>query len=264
VRHATWSIFTGYISPTVHTHFHLILASRKSRVKENYDLNLPRSNIVSPNDLVGTNHWNGCSTALAQYDMFLKQLAKVSLTRTEMIEMSESSMNEDSTLPVGHWIKRISPNPFKLFIYTPEQLSDKNVKRQEQFRRDLQEFLRLESPLQSFEDAPKINSNEVTYPEYIDICDPEFTSLRNSLLIAGERSSEWIRSKFMKSDDVIVSDKDFFVENIMTWSVDPCSSSRETTFQKESTLIIERKNLNKEERKFVQSRGLSVKDFSRN
>ena len=74
----------------------------------------------------------------------------------------------------------------------------------------------------------------------------------------------WIRSKFMKSDDVIVSDKDFFVENIMTWSVDPCSSSRETTFQKESTLIIERKNPNKEERKFVQSRGLSVKDFSRN
>ena len=226
---------------------------------------------MSPLDIVGTNHWNGCSTALAQYDMFLKQLAKVPLTTTEMIEMSESSMNEETSLPEGRWMKRISPNPFKLFIYTPEQLSDKNVKRQEQFRKDLQEFLRLESPLQSFEDAPKINSNEVTYPEYIDICDPEFTSLKNSLLEAGERSSEWIRRQFIKSEDVVVSDEEFFIENIMTWSVDPCSSRQETTtFQKEDTLKIEKKYLTKEEKllvdgesKFVQSRGLAIQDFSR-
>jgi hypothetical protein len=64
----------------------------------------------------------------------------------------------------------------------------------------------------------------VTYPEYIDICDPKFTHIKSTLLEAGKISKDWILSKFVKSNDVVVSDMEFFTENVRTWSVDPCRS----------------------------------------
>jgi hypothetical protein len=143
----------------------------------------------------------------------------------ELINLSESSVNETAPKTLStYWAKRVSPNPYKVFIYTPEQLGDKNATRQEQFRKDLQDFLRLEAPLANFDDAPKVNSNHVTYPEYIDICDPKFTHIKNTLLEAGKGSKDWILSKFVKSNDVIVSEMEFFTENVRTWSVDPCRS----------------------------------------
>ena len=180
--------------------------------------------------------------------MFLKQLAKVPLTRNEMIQMSESSSSNPA------WSKRLSPNPFNVFIYTPEQLGDKNAKRQEQFREDLQEFLRLDSPLRNFDDAPKVNSNEITYPEYIDICDPKFTRLRNVLLNQGGRSSEWIINHFIKAKDVVVSDEEFFIENLKTWGTDPCGSSQVgSDSQNKLTVMNEEKNTeNSEKLKLVK------------
>ena len=180
--------------------------------------------------------------------MFLKQLAKVPLTRNEMIQMSESSSSNPA------WSKRLSPNPFNVFIYTPEQLGDKNAKRQEQFRKDLQEFLRLDSPLRNFDDAPKVNSNEITYPEYIDICDPKFTRLRNVLLNQGGRSSEWIINHFIKAKDVVVSDEDFFIENLKTWGTDPCGSSQVGSDSQNELIVMteEKKSVSGEKLKLVK------------
>jgi hypothetical protein len=155
--------------------------------------------------------------ALVKYDLFLKQLAKVSLTMQDTLEMGKTSQDP-------FWEKRISPNPFKVFIYTPEQLSDANVTRQDEFRVELQEFLRLEAPLRDFNEMPMIKSNEVTYPEYIDICDPKYERIKQTLLKIGKKSSEWIIEKFIKSKDVVVSGEHFFVENLKTWGDGPCET----------------------------------------
>ena len=124
----------------------------------------------------------------------------------------------------NYWQKDIQPNPFKVFIYTSDQLHDNNETRQMQFQRDLQHFLRLKTPLTNFDQIPKSNVQKSSrYKEHINnICDAEFADLRNQLLKQGEKSSQWIRSKFIMSKDVVVSDKDFFSSVLSGWDKDPC------------------------------------------
>ncbi|KAL3803153.1 hypothetical protein HJC23_003428 [Cyclotella cryptica] len=187
------------------------------RVAENYlypEL-YKDSPIPSPFGLNSTHHWRECSTAYAKYEIFLKQLAKVSLTADEMLQMLRSDRL---------WKKRFSVNPFKVFIYSSDQLQDTNTTRQSQFRHDLKEFLRLDTPLIDFNSVPKVNANTEYYPEYIDICQPKYARIKNALLKSGKETSEWILKKFIKSSDVVVSNREFFRANLRTWGVDPCKA----------------------------------------
>ena len=121
------------------------------------------------------------------------------------------------------WKKRISPNPFKVFIYTIEQLHDKNASRQEQFQLDLQKFLRLKTPLMDFNQVPKSNTHDSKpHPEHMDICEVQYRDLRSQLVEYGKKSSLWIRNKFIESNDVIVSGRDEFASILDMWGEDPC------------------------------------------
>ena len=166
--------------------------------------------------LNSANHWKGCSVAFARYDSFLKQLAKVPLSIDDALDLVKSSKTD-------YWVKQVTPNPYKVFLYTSEQLSDPNVTRQENFRGDLQDFLGLDVPFGNFADVPKINSNSEKYPEYIDICAPKYDKIRATLIKMGTKSSEWILEKFVKSKDVVISDEAFFEASLLTWRIDPCS-----------------------------------------
>lgn len=117
---------------------------------------------------------------------------------------------------------RISPNPLQIFIYTIEQLEDTNTKRRLQFENDIQTFLNLQYPLKHFASETKENVNDANYPETINICDSEYKRIRRKLIRQGTKSSEWIREKFIKSKDVIVSDVSYFESMLKTWSEDPC------------------------------------------
>lgn len=185
------------------------------RVYENYikPEQYKNSPIQSPFSLNSTHHWRECTPAYGKFDIFLKQLAKVSLTSDEMYEMLHSD-----TL----WQKRFSVNPYKIFIYTSEQLGDKNSTRQSIFRDDLKAFLRLDQQLPDFNSVPKVNQNNETHPEYIDICEPKFSKIRNSLVASGRKSRDWILHKFIKSGDVTVSNIEHFRENLAAWGTDPC------------------------------------------
>ena len=145
----------------------------------------------------------------------MKQLAKVSLTDEEMKEM----LDHDNMFP-----KRMSPNPYKIFMYTLEQISDRNDMRRLTFQKDLQEFLQLRLPLQDFATLPKINPGNSTFNESIDICEEQYSIIRSQLIDQGKHASKWIVSKFMESPDVIVSDAEFFKSAIREWSKDPCVS----------------------------------------
>lgn len=186
------------------------------RVYENYqhpELYKDSSPIQSPFGLNNTNHWRECSTAYGKYEIFLKQLAKVSLMQHEMYEMLQS----DSL-----WQKRFSVNPYKVFIYTSDQLSDRNETRQSIFREDLKAFLRLDAPLIDFHSVPRVNANNETHPEYIDICEPKFDVIRKTLLASGRKSRDWILNRFLKSKDVTVSNLEYFRANLHAWGTDPC------------------------------------------
>ncbi len=155
------------------------------------------------------------SLSYARFDLFLKQLAKVPLDDGELKEM---------VLSDNLWPKRISPNNFKIFLYTTEQLlgDGSNSTRQFQFQADLQHFLRLESPFPDIRGMHRSNENNATHPEYMHICDEEFERLRRVLVRQGRMSSRWILKKFIKSDDVVVSDVDHFRSLLTTWGQDPC------------------------------------------
>jgi len=177
------------------------------------------SNIPSPHKLTDHhNCWHGVSTIAAQFDKYLQQLGKTPLDRDELSNLLD-------TLPTSD--VRINHNPLKVFIYTIEQLEDTNTTRRSHFERDLQHFLGLTSPFDDFSSQAKSNVNKVTYPEYIDICQPEFDSLRKSLVKEGKKSSEWIVNRFVMAEDVVVSDVEYFREKLRAWGEDPCSVVRE-------------------------------------
>ena len=85
---------------------------------------------------------------ICAFEVYLKQLAKVSISQ---VEMNNMMANEK------YWPKSIQPNPYKVFIYTTEQLNDKNETRQMQFQLDLQHILHLKTPLMNFNQMPKSN-----------------------------------------------------------------------------------------------------------
>jgi len=174
--------------------------------------------IPKPRELLNsTKHWKDVSTASARFDAYLKQLAKVPLDENERKTMFDERL----------WPKRIIPNPYKVFIYTVEQLHDENETRQVQFQTDLQHHLGLSSPFRDFNKASKANAvhNTVQYKEQIDICDPQYARIRKKLIQQGRITSEWIINRFIESDDVVVSDKDYFISTLRTWGNDPCLSS---------------------------------------
>ena len=120
------------------------------------------------------------------------------------------------------WQKRFSVNPYKVFIYTSEQLNDSNETRQSIFREDLKAFLRLDTPLIDFNSVSRVNANNQTHPEYIDICEPKFDIIRTKLLASGRKSRDWILNRFLKSKDVTVSNLEYFRANLHAWGTDPC------------------------------------------
>lgn len=170
------------------------------------------STIPSPNDLTAKKQWEDVSTSHTRFDIFLKQFAKVPLDDKDLKDIIEEKL----------WKKRITPNKFKIFIYSVEQLNDHNKTRQKQFGQDLQHFLRLETPFPDFDTIPKVNENHEVFPEYLDICSSEFDNLRKLLVEQGKKTSKWIGSKFVHADDVVVSNIDHFQSVLSTWGKDPC------------------------------------------
>ena len=187
------------------------------RVQNHYEQRLNET-IPSPHDLTErTVHWQGVSTFYAKFEIYLMQLAKVSIKMVKLIEMLAAERI---------WPKRISPNKFKVFIYEVGQLHDKNQARQRQFQLDLQEFLQLETPLIDFNKVVAVNSEKSSqYREHMDICDPRYADIRRRLLKQGRRTSQWINRKFIASSEVVVSNKEHFSSLLDSWGNDPCQSN---------------------------------------
>lgn len=59
---------------------------------------------------------------------------------------------------------------------------------------------------------------------YIDICEPKYRKLRQKLVQNGKRASRWITKFLLKSDRVVISSPEYFLELISKWESDPCET----------------------------------------
>ena len=166
--------------------------------------------IPSPLELTGNNKWRDVSVKSARFDIYLKQLAKVSLTDKEMKGM----LNHETM-----WKKRLSLIPNKVFMYAIDQMSDRNETRKMKWQKDLHTFLQLNAP---FDWKKRSSKNKVTFNETINICDEKYSTIRSELTRQGREASTWINEKFISSPDVVVSDALFFKSVLREWANDPC------------------------------------------
>ena len=117
-------------------------------------------------------------------------------------------------------------HPMKVLLYTIEEIKDSNTTRRLHFQHTFQQFLNLDTPLhQDLATQDHVNVNNFQHIENIDICDEKYKEIRNILVWQGRHASEWIRNRFMKSEDVVVSDVEFMNEVFMQWGDDPCEVS---------------------------------------
>ena len=180
------------------------------RVGTHYRHNDLNETIPDVNELLGTTkQWRDVSLSLAKYEVALQRLSEVRFNKRDMKEMRE---------------RKVSPH-YKLFIYTTDQLHDTNETRRLQFQTDLQHHLRLQSPLTDFTKVRKTNAQDSSqYKEHIkDICDDQYRNVRNKLVNQGRITSDWIRNTFLESsDNIILSDMNYFSSLLQEWGVDPC------------------------------------------
>jgi hypothetical protein len=165
-----------------------------------------------PELLTGSNTWKGLSLELVRFEISLMQFGKVELTARELLMLGNNG-------------RRLFPSTFKVFLYDIEQLDDKNKERSELFRSDLQHFLGIQNKIGNI---PKSNMNHFRFgtssahPETISICDAKYANLRKEVIRNAKPSQNWIKQKFMNSNDVTVGGKEHFLDLLKTWEVDPC------------------------------------------
>eukprot|EP00586_Coscinodiscus_wailesii_P012537 CAMPEP_0172512836 /NCGR_PEP_ID=MMETSP1066-20121228/247604_1 /TAXON_ID=671091 /ORGANISM="Coscinodiscus wailesii, Strain CCMP2513" /LENGTH=399 /DNA_ID=CAMNT_0013292813 /DNA_START=274 /DNA_END=1473 /DNA_ORIENTATION=+ len=182
------------------------------RISEMYNKN-KIVKVPPPETLIGSRSWKHVSTDLARFELSLMQLGKVSLSTRDLKRMASKKLE-------------VAPTPFKVFIYSVEQLDDDNEKRAERFRAEMQDFLGLIDPIPPFSHE-NINRN-TKHTEHMNICDERYGDLRKLLSSQGNVTQRWIREKFIESKDVFVGGQTYFNQLIQKWGDDPCQASRET------------------------------------
>lgn len=187
------------------------------RVTEIYERNLYGIDpIPSFSELMESKlSWKGVSLASVRFDLFLMQFGKTNVTSDDM-----------NTLSQQNYELAIKPSNFSMFLYSVDQLEDTDETRSEVLRVELQKYLGLNLPIEPFGHENKNHAVGTTgHAESINICDQEYAPIRKQILEYGEKSAAWLRDHFITSPDVIVANKEHFVESLESWGVDPCDDT---------------------------------------
>ena len=120
--------------------------------------------------------------------------------------------------------ENLPSTPFKVFLYTIEQMHDSSEDRRLAFRNALGSFLGLEKSIPAL---PNSNHQSKSYDETIDICDSKYDEVRRVLVKNGKETQRWILEDFIHSPDVTVANKGHFHELLESFGIDPCLQSVE-------------------------------------
>lgn len=122
----------------------------------------------------------------------------------------------------------------QVFLYEVNQLESDEKGIAEAFRRDLAQFLDIQRKLPklphistagSLDFIPGVSKYSKQFT--IDICDEVHSMIRSELMEKARMSSTWITRYFLKSKEVHVSSKEYFVKQLKRWNEDPCIERRE-------------------------------------
>jgi hypothetical protein len=158
-------------------------------------------------------------TFRANFHLFLSNLGKTNTSDPEELQWISTTIRRS--------MDRI-PTTQKIFLYDIRQLSDPDPVREAQLLVDLQGFLGLTEPIEPmlwFKPGKKHASkvlDEVNQMK-IDICDDQYSALRQVLMETAVNASTWITNYFIDAPDVVVTSKDYFANVLMkSWHEDPC------------------------------------------
>jgi len=205
------------------------LANFRFDVSFNSDVILKRLFYVKPdtyprpNEMIGADskcqRGNLC-TARSRFSHFLAVMGKTPMT-------SEDELALISNYTIALEKKRNIQN--QVFLYNLDQLKDKNETRLHAFQQDLTKFVGFLQekaidedkavPGKKYSDEEQARRNSLK----IDICEAQYNYLREVLMIEAKKSKQWIVKYFIESDEVTVSAKEFFIDSMARWDVDPCS-----------------------------------------
>jgi hypothetical protein len=127
-------------------------------------------------------------------------------------------------------IQKLFPKiPNKIFLFTTDQLADRNATRAQQFREDVQHFIGFQQempPMIHIKPGVKWDNETQALKDAkkMDICESHYDELREVLMDISKKASTWIRTFFLKSNDVKVSSPEYFEELLLEWMQDPCDS----------------------------------------
>ena len=159
--------------------------------------------------------WKGVSMKSTRFDLFLMQMGKTAMSAQQLEDMA--NQNDDIA---------IKPTQFKVFLYDLEQIEDSDASRSIYFRRELQDFLGLSTPLPAFGHENKNHAvGDAGHDETISICDDQWSSVRAKLVAQGAKTAAWIRDNFIKSDDVVIANEEHFLQSLESWGIDPCQTT---------------------------------------
>jgi hypothetical protein len=173
--------------------------------------------LPNPKELMGScsNHEHkGFCTDRAQFHQNLAKFGKTNLRDPA----------EKALLRLPRKSKDFLRTSNPIFLYDMSQIYDANQTRLEQFKADLQHFLRLPAPLPDASDAAGKTTTSRVKKKVLNICLDEHEAVRKELVEIGTRASMWIRKYFMKldPDEVTISNRDFFEQALKEWKFDPC------------------------------------------
>jgi hypothetical protein len=185
-----------------------------------------------PNKLIGkcTNHdHKGFCTDRAQFHQNLAKFGKTNLR----------DPREKALLRLPRKSKDFLRTNNPVFLYEMEQIYDTNVTRLDQFKVDLQNFLRLKTPLPDSSEAADKTTTTRVKKKVLNICLPEYESVRKELLAIGTRASMWIRMYFMRlpPEDVTISSPHFFADLVKEWKVDPCIVASNASLAEDGAVV---------------------------
>lgn len=184
-----------------------------------------------PNELIGAcpRTWTLLCMGRGFFGYHLLKLHKHHWERSNAMIQLENQLLELMGIENLIKVRRHEPMPNDIFFFEIQQLSDENITRHDQFKNDVQEFLRLTEPLPDmlhYRPGKEWNDDELQRrkdAKKIDICQDQFIPTRRVLMLMSRLSSEWIRTVFLESPGVFVSSKEYIRHILATeWMEDPC------------------------------------------
>jgi hypothetical protein len=163
--------------------------------------------------------WKDVSADSGRFELKLMQFAKTNMTVPDLNKLMDRP----------HFA--VKPNRFRIFLYALEQINDdSDGDRSAEFRQDLQSFLELPTRIQPFghENLNRFVGSKA-HKETVNICDAHFDSIRHILVENSRETALWIRDQFMTSQDVVVSNREYFTKILEDWMKDPCREKPATT-----------------------------------